>query len=969
MSMTSKVKFPSFLSKKESKEKQPEEVIVPNAQISLEKVGSKNNPIVWKMPPLPESAERLNVLTYREPVITYCITPNNAPIELNEYGFNPNIRNKNKRSMKGDDVTNLLMTTIHSLYEKFYPPHRIRFTKKGIKVRLNDVVSFKVSLVDGVMKFYLTVPKKWSKSFVTAAKSDWGEVDITEVPNCIIDFNPSHTEAMEMQMTQHYGLSFKNDISEKDDSFMTSLASLASTLTQGDKVLIDYNISPVNDMWKPKATNKVKVFKDGKIPQREDDYSPRGLLKKCFDVINIVLDETLLLISEILEVDKEKVLGEKEPFELKYSSEKTNASSRGYKVQIRVLGESKDKKKVKHAFKSIETAFSLLDGDNSYKSHVIKSKKGIEKEIKAVQENKPLPLRAPDIYYEKELKNLVKLPAQETLQEFKKVIDQDGFTRSEIDEAFFEDADGAIPFAYTLDKEPKKLFMGGYKREDWTPKGRYAKNKGRLDDRSTSTMLFGGMGSGKTSLSENQICYTFGAHIEDYEQWKRESKSVLVFDVADGAMIRNVLKRIPEDRMNRVIILNHSNFKNPIAVNNADLAEYNEKVMKDEDYAFTLAEMEASLMVEILGADKVIAMDRWFRVALQAVHEADKDFGYIEAMRVLTDTDFRMEEVLPKLKNKRLIADLKIYNTMSSDGRADRIIETIQNRFSQIESDQKLWDCIAQRPLRDEEGNVKLNFRKWMDGDEGGAYLVLIYIPKSGVSQLYRKFIFAQYFTKIWNAGLSREAGFGGREYRPETLVVMDEIHQIIDIPIVSRLFIDIFKEPRKYSLRYWFTLHGWSSLAAAGRGVDKKIEQSIKDNGCNLIMLKGGEDAFKSLKNFLEPMTPADFNNLMNMEYCGIFALRWANKNHVMQARLLEHLDSKKSIFKVHRKVDSNFLQDFASDYGRDKEWVRDDNFERGYSLIEKSAMIGYDTELKVGEDEWKEAVSIGMKEKKSKK
>ncbi|MER2009593.1 MAG: hypothetical protein ABS939_19335, partial [Psychrobacillus sp.] len=503
----------------------------------------------------------------------------------------------------------------------------------------------------------------------------------------------------------------------------------------------------------------------------------------------------------------------------------------------------------------------------------------------------------------------------------------------------------------------------------WSKKGRYVKDKTRLDDRSTATMVFGTMGSGKTSLSENQALYTFGTHLSDYEQWKRESKSVVVFDVADGAMINNIYNHVPEHLKDRVVILNHANFNNPIAVNNADLAEFNAEVMNDDDYAYTLAEMEAKLVMEILKSDKTMAVDRWFISALQAVHTIDKDWGYIEAMRCLIDDTFRQEEVIPRMSgNRRLLLEMQTYNKMAMNGDTSKIVQTIENRFSQLERDQKLWDCIAQKPLRDEEGKCKLNFRTLMDGDEDGAYMVLIYIPKSGVSQLYRKFLFAHYFTKVWNVLLSREVGFGGREYRPETLIIMDEIHQIIDIPLVARLFIDIFKEPRKYSGRYWFTLHGWSSLAKAGRGLEGDIKQSIMDNGCNLIMLKGGDEAFKSLNNFLQPLTEADFVNLMNMKFCGIFALRWANKNHVFQAKMIPDLKNN-SDFKKYRDTDSTFLVNHSSPYGRSKQEVRDDNLDRSYAMIEQSIMGGFNEDLEEGEKQWEEIEKVGMKADSKKK
>jgi hypothetical protein len=915
------------------------------------------------------------VQMYREPVVTYCITPNNSPEDMSfDDPFSSRGRPQRGRRRPIDweddvfsngELSDTLLNTINGLFSKFYAPERVRILKDGIKVKMNDCVAYKVVITGGEMKFYLTVPQKWAKSFTSAIKRDWGQVDITKVDEKVIDFNPNKAKAMEVHLRHHYALSLKYD-KNNNDSFYSSIASIASTLDDNDKFMIDYNIEPINNSWKDKAKKKLKNFKEGKVPAREDALTVGGIFGRTLDMFNVILDEFIKMIETVMGVDEKSERKGEQLFELKYSDQKIHANTKGYKVQIRVLGESEDERRVKHAFKNVENSFSLLDGDNKFTVTHIKTKRGIKSIINAVEKNEPQLLKTTDIYFEKEMGNLLKMPSKQTLKEYSKVINQDNFTRTEISSHFYKNEFGAIPFAKTLDKVTQRIYFGGYEREWWTEKGRYVKEKTKLDDRSTATMLFGGMGSGKTSASESQALYTFGCHLKDRETWKKESKSVIVFDVADGAMINNIYNRVPDWLKDRVVILNHSNFNNPIAVNNADLAEFNSEIMQDEDYAYTLAEMEAKLVLEILQSDKSMFMDRWFISALQCVHSIDKDWGYIEAMRTLIDDTFRQEEVLPRIENRRLALEMNSYDRLAMEGSAKKIIETIQNRFSQLERDAKLWDCIAQKPLRDEDGKVKLNFRKMMDGDEDGAYLILVYIPKSGVSALYRKFIFAHYFTKVWNVALSREAGFAGREYRPETLVIIDEIHQIIDIPLVGRLFIDLFKEPRKYSLRLWLTLHGWSSLAKAGRGLEGDIKQSIMDNGCNLIMLKGGGEAFQSLSDFLQPMTIADFNNLMNMDFCGIFRISWQNKNHVFQAKLLEHIDSNPD-FQKYGSADSNFLTSYASEYGRNKMEVRDEILDRSYDMLENAITNSFGNDG--GESDWENPEEGGMKGRKPKR
>ncbi|MFS0905775.1 hypothetical protein AB3N02_22265 [Priestia aryabhattai] len=883
---------------------------------------------------------------YREPVITYCITPNNAPEVKEDYRATRRPRDIDFENevYSNRQTSEMLLNTVNGLFSRFYAPERVRLYKDGIKVKLNDLVAYKISIVDGEMKFYLTVPKKWAKSFTGALRRDWGQVDITQVDERIVDFNPNKTRAMEVHQRFHYALSIKHERENRSDSFYSSIASLASTMGEGEKLLIDYNIEPTNNKWKEKAHKKIKQFKDGKVPSREDSFTVGGLVGRVFDVFNVVFDEFVNMIEDLMGADKKRDVHRREQlFDLRYSNEKLNPNSKAYKMQIRVLAETNDERKTKYLLRNVENSFSTLDGDNKFAVTHVKTKRGIKSIIGAIENNTPRISTPTDIYFEKEMKGILKMPNKTTLKEYAKAIKQDNFTRTEIDKDFFIDENGAIPFANTLEKESRLIYFGGYKRDWWTEKGRYVEKKTRLDDRSTATMLFGGMGSGKTSLSETQALYTFGAHLKDREEWKEKSKSVIVFDVADGAMINNIYNHVPDWLKDRVVVLNHSNFKNPISVNNADLQEFNTEVMQDEDYAYTLAEMESKLVLEILKSDKTLAMDRWFTSALQCIHSINPDWGYIEAMRCLLDDKFRKEEVMPHLTNRRLQLEMKTYHTLDANDQAGQIIQTIENRFSQLERDQKLWDCIAQKPLRDEEGKVKLNFRKMMDGDEDGAYLILVYIPKSGVSQLYRKFLFAHYFTKVWNVALSREVGFAGREYRPETLVIIDEIHQIIDIPLIGRLFIDLFKEPRKYSLRLWLTLHGWSSLAKAGRGLEGDIKQSIMDNGCNLIMLKGGGEAFNSLNDFLQPMSIADFNNLMNMDFCGIFAIRWKGKNHVFQAKLGKPLGKNKD-FKKYSDVDSNFLTKFNSPFGKNMQEVRDENLDRSYAMIENAILNGLD-------------------------
>src|SRR5690606_25538166 len=100
-----------------------------------------------------------------------------------------------------------------------------------------------------------------------------------------------------------------------------------------------------------------KQFKEGKVPAKEDTFTINGMLGKVFDMFNIIFDEFANMVEQLMGADKEGEKKQEQLFELKYSDSKTNANSKGYKMQIRVLGESNDDKKIKHAFRNIENSF------------------------------------------------------------------------------------------------------------------------------------------------------------------------------------------------------------------------------------------------------------------------------------------------------------------------------------------------------------------------------------------------------------------------------------------------------------------------------------------------------------------------------------------------------------------------------------------------------------------------------------
>lgn len=433
------------------------------------------------------------------------------------------------------------------------------------------------------------------------------------------------------------------------------------------------------------------------------------------------------------------------------------------------------------------------------------------------------------------------------------------------------------------------------------------KNQTDLDDRVKGTIVVGEQGSGKTSYLENQILETYLGGANNEMEWRRYGRSVIAFEVADGALIKNIRQHIPPWAQKNVIILNHADTENPLYVGFHDVLKVNKK---SRSIKKQISDTETKILLDSMGDDsKTVAIERYFKAALQASYEAGEG-NLIDALYILKDPSY-FNQIVDKLLKMQKHNLVHVLRENAEDMENDQsVLKTIKNRLVPFMTDDDFMNLIAQ------EVNEEIDFWKWMNT---GPYLVLIYLPGSGqeISLELRKFLFTHYFIKIWLLMLARERI--EKEKRKECLVIVDELHQVIDQRAVQNLFGALFKEPRKYRFRFLFSVHGWSSFNEAGKAKDKLI-RSIQDARPNLVLLKGGDDFFKSMASLLAPYDLSDFSELMNMEYCGIFRIDVAKKTHTFMAKLLEPADMR---LPVYQRMSLEESRGFSNPFGRPREDV----------------------------------------------
>jgi len=421
-----------------------------------------------------------------------------------------------------------------------------------------------------------------------------------------------------------------------------------------------------------------------------------------------------------------------------------------------------------------------------------------------------------------------------------------------------------------------------------------------LDDRGIPTLISGKKGSGKTQFLINQVADTFCFGASSIEEWREKARSAVVFDVSDGDMLREIYELVPECLEDRVIILNHADLDNPLPITNHDIL----RISQIDGFEEEIAAMDTQILMDSLGdKNQTVAVERHFKTALQASYLAGKG-NIIDAMRIIEEPQYR-SEIAGQIgsANVFLPNELRKMDRLFEDPKQ---LETIDNRISRLKNTQPWIDGLAQEPT---DG---LDFWKWINGDDDGAYLVLIYIPKR-INKSFRSFLFAHYLVKLWYMTEARE--IISKKDRREFLVIVDELHQIFGHRVVPTILEAIYKEARKYRARYVFTIHGWSSIKS------KEIKDTIKDASGNYIMLKGGDDMFSSLEKEFSPYTVADFNSLMKLSYTGLFKIDIKKRTHVFQAQLMEPASVR---YKKQRSISLETFRKIKNKYGRPKREVR---------------------------------------------
>lgn len=316
-------------------------------------------------------------------------------------------------------------------------------------------------------------------------------------------------------------------------------------------------------------------------------------------------------------------------------------------------------------------------------------------------------------------------------------------------------------------------------------------------------VVLGASGAGKTEWAKNYVVNRPGG--------------VAYLDNTDGEAVEDILKALPEERLERTVLLDHSDKQTPLTagvwLNTGDpFAEDAATGQWVQFFTSNFGIEDAWMTQEIIA----YACKATFAVPGNTL---------LDAARMVQSEDFRAW-VLQRLDPWRYQDVLAWWNRFEqlSDGQKNNVAAAFLRRVGVIFRDRTLRLTLGQVPPR------PLEYRKWMD--EG--YTVLIRAPE-GLGRLAVRTIAALHVLGFWQAALSREDV--PQAQRQPFMVIADEPQTWLARN--EDALDDMFSKARKYGL-------GLMCLFQSTKQVTKESPALLRvmlDNTPDLLVFRTSRD------------------------------------------------------------------------------------------------------------------------------
>ncbi|KKR33041.1 MAG: hypothetical protein UU37_C0003G0036 [Candidatus Gottesmanbacteria bacterium GW2011_GWA2_41_12] len=249
-----------------------------------------------------------------------------------------------------------------------------------------------------------------------------------------------------------------------------------------------------------------------------------------------------------------------------------------------------------------------------------------------------------------------------------------------------------------------------------------------LDDRRRHFYIIGKTGVGKSELLKEMV-----------NQDIKAGRGVAVID-PHGDLIDGILKRIPPERAEDVIIFDPSDTERPLGINM--LEAYTEE---QKHYVVTSI---VGLMYKLYDPQKTGIIGPRFEHAIRNAMltvMAEPGNSFVEVVRVLTDPAF-VQELLPKVDDPIVRRYWTDQIAQTSDFHKSEVLDYIVSKFGRFITNKLMRNIIGQgktafdfRKVMDEGKILLVNLAKGRLGEENSSFLGLILVPKILIAAMSRQ--------------------------------------------------------------------------------------------------------------------------------------------------------------------------------------------------------------------------------------
>lgn len=353
-------------------------------------------------------------------------------------------------------------------------------------------------------------------------------------------------------------------------------------------------------------------------------------------------------------------------------------------------------------------------------------------------------------------------------------------------------------------------------------------------ERAKHTYIVGKTGTGKSTLLRRMI-----------EQDIERGKGVCVID-PHGDLIEMVLKRIPENRIDDVILLDPSVTEWPFGLN---LLEFDPANPHHRDFVVqeTIAITRKLFYFEHTGP---VFEHNLRHLVLTMLDESMAGEGtLVEVPRPLYDRSFR-DAIVPRLMDEFARDYWKQYDQLGSGTTSDQLF-WIVSKFDSFITDRIMRNIIGQ-------SKSTINIPEIMNNQK----ILLVKLPSALIGEINAALLGMIILSKLRWAGMAR-ASLPPEERRP-FYVYVDEFQNF-----AASGFESILAEARKYGVSLILAHQHIGQLSAFNVSTgapEDKTAQAIFGNAATMIAFRlGVRDAKFMAEEMGLPVEPQDFENLKN--------------------------------------------------------------------------------------------------------